>query len=46
MGLIAEGQDGSTLSKERLDVISKVLKDSSLDPVSKLDTLRILLRKN
>lgn len=46
MGLTAEGQDGSTLSKERLDVISKVLKDSSLDPVSKLDTLRILLRKN
>jgi len=46
MGLTAEGQDGSSLSRERLDVISKVLKDSSLDPVSKLDTLRILLRKN
>jgi hypothetical protein len=47
MGIIGDDvQDGSHLSGERLEVIGRVLKDSSLDPVSKLDTMRILLKKN
>jgi hypothetical protein len=47
MGIIGDDvPDGSHLSKDRLEVIDKLLKDNSLDPVSKLDTMRILLKKN
>ncbi len=47
MGIIGDDvQDGSHLSSDRVEVIGKLLKDSTLDPVSKLDTMRILLKKN
>ena len=47
MGVIDENiQDGSHLSGDRLEVIGRVLKDNTLDPLAKLDTMRILLKKN
>jgi len=47
MGIIGDDvQDGSHLSQDRLDVLGRLLKDNSLDPVSKLDTMRILLKKS
>ncbi len=47
MGIIGDDvQDGSHLSSDRLEVIDRLLKDTSLDPVSKLDTMRILLKKS
>jgi hypothetical protein len=47
MGIIGDDvQDGSHLSSDRLEVIGRVLKDNTLDPVSKLDTMRILLKKS
>jgi hypothetical protein len=46
MGIIGDDvQDGSHLSSDRLDILGRLLKDTSLDPVSKLDTMRILLKK-
>jgi len=47
MGIIDENvADGSHLSGDRLEVIGRVLKDNTLDPLAKLDTMRILLKKN
>ncbi|MBU6454551.1 MAG: hypothetical protein KGS72_22470 [Cyanobacteria bacterium REEB67] len=46
MGLIdADTLDGSHLSGDRLEIINRMLKDNTLDPMSKLDTMRILLKK-
>lgn len=46
MGVIDESVgDGAYLPADRLDTVSRILKDNSLDAVSKLDTMRILLRK-
>jgi hypothetical protein len=46
MGLIdADTIDGSHLSGDRLEIINRMLKDNTLDPMSKLDTMRILLKK-
>jgi hypothetical protein len=46
MGVVEDGiTDGSHLNGERLDVLGKILKDDSLDSVSKLDTMKILLKK-
>lgn len=45
MGLVDEASDVSSLPADRLEVINKVLRDNSLDAVSKIDTLRILMRK-
>ena len=38
--------DTSHLSGDRLEVINRMLKDNSLDPMAKLETMRILLRKS
>ncbi|MBS1994991.1 MAG: hypothetical protein JSS86_01715 [Cyanobacteria bacterium SZAS LIN-2] len=38
-------ENGSHLSGDRIEVIGRVLKDNTLDPLSKLDTMRILLKK-
>jgi len=46
MGVVDEGvNDGSYLPADRLEVIGRILKDNTLDPVSKIDTMRILLKK-
>ncbi len=46
MGVVEEGvNDGSYLPADRLEVIGRILKDNTLDPVSKIDTMRILLKK-
>lgn len=47
MGVIDESVgDGSYLPADRLETVSRILKDNNLDAVSKLDTMRILLRKS
>ncbi len=46
MGVVEDGvNDGSYLPADRLEVIGRILKDNTLDPVSKIDTMRILLKK-
>lgn len=46
MGLFSDGNsDISHVPSDRMEVIGRILKDNSLDPVSKIDTVRILLRK-
>lgn len=46
MGVVEDGvSDGSYLPADRLEVIGRILKDNTLDPVSKIDTMRILLKK-
>lgn len=46
MGVVDDGvADGSHLTGDRLDVLGKILRDDSLDSVSKLDTMKILLKK-
>lgn len=45
MGLVdRKGFSMNGLAPERVDTISRIFKDSSLDPASKLDAMRILLR--
>lgn len=47
LGIIEDDKgDFGYLSDERLDIISKVLRDSALDSGAKLDTLKILLRRS
>lgn len=45
MGLIDEDHKGENLSADRIEVLGRILKDSSLDSVSKVDAMRILLRQ-
>jgi hypothetical protein len=44
LGIMNSGSNNFSISDERSGVIEHVLKDSSLDPVSKLDAVKILLR--
>ena len=44
LGVTFNGQSNFSISDERSGIIERVLKDNSLDPVSKLDTIKILLR--
>jgi hypothetical protein len=45
LGLVDSAQVGkATLSEERVGVIGRILHDSTLDPVSKLEAIKILLR--
>ena len=45
MGLIDEDHRGDSLPPDRIEVMGRILKDSSLDSVSKVDAMRILLRQ-
>jgi hypothetical protein len=46
MGVIEnESHDSSSLSPDRVEVIGRILKDGSLDSVSKVDAVRILLKQ-
>lgn len=46
MGVIeSESHDGTSLSPDRVEVIGRILKDGSLDSVSKVDAVRILLKQ-
>lgn len=46
MGVIeSESHDSGSLSPDRVEVIGRILKDSSLDSVSKVDAVRILLKQ-
>jgi hypothetical protein len=44
LGVTNNGNNNFAISDERSGVIEHVLKDSSLDPVSKLDAIKILMR--
>jgi len=44
LGVMNSGSNNFAISDERSGVIEHVLRDSSLDPVSKLDAVKILLR--
>ncbi len=45
MGLIDEDHRGDSLPPDRIEVMGRILKDSSLDSISKVDAMRILLRQ-
>ncbi len=46
MGLIEADRNVDSLSPDRIEVMGRILKDNSLDSVSKVDAVRILLRPN
>jgi hypothetical protein len=45
LGVLPKGHKATTLTDSRANSINAVLHDDSLDPVSKLDTLKILLKQ-
>lgn len=45
MGLIEADHNADSLSPDRIEVMGRILKDSSLDSVSKVDAVRILLKQ-
>ncbi|CAN5147413.1 hypothetical protein BH11CYA1_BH11CYA1_28320 [soil metagenome] len=45
MGVIDEQHDAASMPADRIEVMGRILKDSSLDSVSKVDAMRILLKQ-
>lgn len=45
MGLIEADHNAASLPADRIEVMGRILKDSSLDSVSKVDAVRILLKQ-